>query len=210
MRTHQEDKPYICKMLGCNKRYTDPSSLRKHVRTHGHHVKESSSGVMSLPRPSSYTHELIPSTSHSSINEQYYSNNMAGYSVSKVIVPLPMLTSVSGVGGGGSLMALTGLHSNPLLSSTVVPRTPLPNPRDSCALPITVASCMDYSHSDMGHLGRCAGQESPLDLSTNPSSPNTSFPADMEHSGLRHSQIVRFDPGLNPEAVRWESMHLSS
>lgn len=29
-------KPYVCKAEGCTKRYTDPSSLRKHVKTvHG-------------------------------------------------------------------------------------------------------------------------------------------------------------------------------
>ena len=29
-------KPYVCKAIGCTKRYTDPSSLRKHVKTvHG-------------------------------------------------------------------------------------------------------------------------------------------------------------------------------
>lgn len=29
-------KPYVCKISGCTKRYTDPSSLRKHVKTvHG-------------------------------------------------------------------------------------------------------------------------------------------------------------------------------
>lgn len=29
-------KPYACKIAGCTKRYTDPSSLRKHVKTvHG-------------------------------------------------------------------------------------------------------------------------------------------------------------------------------
>ena len=29
-------KPYICKVPGCTKRYTDPSSLRKHIKTvHG-------------------------------------------------------------------------------------------------------------------------------------------------------------------------------
>ena len=39
VRTHQEKKPYVCKMPGCNKRYTDPSSLRKHVRTHGHYFR---------------------------------------------------------------------------------------------------------------------------------------------------------------------------
>lgn len=27
-------KPYKCEVLGCTKRYTDPSSLRKHVKSH--------------------------------------------------------------------------------------------------------------------------------------------------------------------------------
>lgn len=30
------DKPYCCKISGCQKRYTDPSSLRKHVKTYKH------------------------------------------------------------------------------------------------------------------------------------------------------------------------------
>ncbi|CAM9192544.1 unnamed protein product [Lampetra planeri] len=34
-RTHYVDKPYYCKMAGCLKRYTDPSSLRKHIKAHG-------------------------------------------------------------------------------------------------------------------------------------------------------------------------------
>ncbi|KAK7076262.1 hypothetical protein SK128_003312 [Halocaridina rubra] len=34
--TLEEEKPYVCKAPGCTKRYTDPSSLRKHVKTvHG-------------------------------------------------------------------------------------------------------------------------------------------------------------------------------
>ena len=32
-------KPYVCKVPGCTKRYTDPSSLRKHTKTvHGEHA----------------------------------------------------------------------------------------------------------------------------------------------------------------------------
>lgn len=27
-------KPYVCSVTGCKKRYTDPSSLRKHVKNH--------------------------------------------------------------------------------------------------------------------------------------------------------------------------------
>eukprot|EP00096_Caligus_rogercresseyi_P014067 TRINITY_DN6603_c0_g1_i1.p1 TRINITY_DN6603_c0_g1~~TRINITY_DN6603_c0_g1_i1.p1 ORF type:complete len:562 (-),score=173.43 TRINITY_DN6603_c0_g1_i1:720-2405(-) len=33
-QTHKDPKPYRCEVLGCCKRYTDPSSLRKHVKSH--------------------------------------------------------------------------------------------------------------------------------------------------------------------------------
>lgn len=46
-------KPYVCKFPGCTKRYTDPSSLRKHVKTvHGpeaHVTKKQRSDLP--PRP---------------------------------------------------------------------------------------------------------------------------------------------------------------
>jgi hypothetical protein len=32
---HTSDKPYNCKMRGCDKSYTHPSSLRKHMKVHG-------------------------------------------------------------------------------------------------------------------------------------------------------------------------------
>lgn len=35
-RISNPDKPYACKVEGCNKRYTDPSSLRKHQRATSH------------------------------------------------------------------------------------------------------------------------------------------------------------------------------
>ena len=46
-------KPYVCKIPGCTKRYTDPSSLRKHVKTvHGPeaHVTKKQRGDVH-PRP---------------------------------------------------------------------------------------------------------------------------------------------------------------
>lgn len=48
-----QQKPYVCKIPGCTKRYTDPSSLRKHVKTvHGPeaHVTKKQRGDL-LPRP---------------------------------------------------------------------------------------------------------------------------------------------------------------
>ena len=36
LNSSHPQKPYVCKAPGCTKRYTDPSSLRKHVKTvHG-------------------------------------------------------------------------------------------------------------------------------------------------------------------------------
>lgn len=34
MHVHMNDKPYLCKVKGCEKSYTHPSSLRKHMRVH--------------------------------------------------------------------------------------------------------------------------------------------------------------------------------
>lgn len=49
-RTHLEEKPYSCKVHGCHKRYTDPSSLRKHIKSHGHYANRFSP---KSPEPSS-------------------------------------------------------------------------------------------------------------------------------------------------------------
>ena len=32
-RTHENERPYCCGVMNCTKRYTDPSSLRKHLKT---------------------------------------------------------------------------------------------------------------------------------------------------------------------------------
>ncbi|VDK51697.1 unnamed protein product [Gongylonema pulchrum] len=32
MHVHTNDKPYECKINGCHKSYTHPSSLRKHLK----------------------------------------------------------------------------------------------------------------------------------------------------------------------------------
>ncbi|XP_067170171.1 zinc finger protein GLI1 isoform X2 [Apteryx mantelli] len=58
-KPHKCTKPYVCKIPGCTKRYTDPSSLRKHVKTvHGpdaHVTKKHRGDVVpgrALPAPS--------------------------------------------------------------------------------------------------------------------------------------------------------------
>lgn len=52
-------KPYVCKIPGCTKRYTDPSSLRKHVKTvHGPeaHVTKKQRGDYPRPPPQPREH----------------------------------------------------------------------------------------------------------------------------------------------------------
>jgi zinc finger protein GLIS1/3 len=44
-QTHKDPKPYKCEVVGCTKRYTDPSSLRKHVKGHS---QESSAQVQEV------------------------------------------------------------------------------------------------------------------------------------------------------------------
>lgn len=48
-RTHSVDKPYSCKVPGCPKRYTDPSSLRKHVKTYKHTITTSIDKEIRVP-----------------------------------------------------------------------------------------------------------------------------------------------------------------
>ena len=53
-RLRHFQKPYVCKIPGCTKRYTDPSSLRKHVKTvHGPeaHVTKKQRGDYPRPPP---------------------------------------------------------------------------------------------------------------------------------------------------------------
>ncbi len=46
---HQHDKPYFCKVPGCDKSYTHPSSLRKHMRVHNDSPSGSRTGPGSGP-----------------------------------------------------------------------------------------------------------------------------------------------------------------
>ncbi|CAG9822400.1 unnamed protein product [Phaedon cochleariae] len=50
-RNNQVDKPYQCKVPGCPKHYTDPRSLREHVKTYKHFVNERDLEATRPPRP---------------------------------------------------------------------------------------------------------------------------------------------------------------
>ncbi|CAF4228563.1 unnamed protein product, partial [Rotaria magnacalcarata] len=42
---HTSDKPYNCRVSGCDKTYTHPSSLRKHMKMHEAQGQESTSST---------------------------------------------------------------------------------------------------------------------------------------------------------------------
>lgn len=195
VRTHQEDKPYICKKPGCNKRYTDPSSLRKHVRTHGHYVKEISQASSISPSHSSIINIAKPLRS-----------GLAASPSKNVIVPICLPSSFTEISTNG-VIHHAALHSNPLLSSAIIPiqrQTVSTQTEQLLSLtpvtrPISTTSCVDL-------VGK--GQDSPLDLST--SSPDTVFT--VETTDLVATQSVphvKFE-GLPQDMVRWEVIHMAS
>ena len=193
VRTHQEDKPYICKKPGCNKRYTDPSSLRKHVRTHGHYVKESS-------QISNVT--AIVSSSHSSIIN--IKAAPVSFSSSKsVLVPICVPSSIMEL-GNNSVIHHSALHSNPLLSSAIIP---VHRQTVSTQTVVTLTSSPHAvsSTSYVDIVGK--GQDSPLDLST--SSPDTVFTTEADLVTAQTVSRVKFDT-LPDDIVRWEVIHLAS
>lgn len=88
-------KPYVCKIPGCTKRYTDPSSLRKHVKTvHGPdaHVTKKHRGDTV---PGSRTLAL-----HGDMKQERESESRK--EEGKLMVPDSNLVSSMGMGGKGS------------------------------------------------------------------------------------------------------------
>ncbi|KAG8177960.1 hypothetical protein JTE90_014703 [Oedothorax gibbosus] len=63
---HERDKPYACKVEGCEKRYTDPSSLRKHQRATSHGRDPNTLKVKKLPKAEVYDFDDQISVSNSS------------------------------------------------------------------------------------------------------------------------------------------------
>ena len=73
MHVHTTDKPYLCGVRGCDKTYTHPSSLRKHLKMHGadavgliaglNYDSDDDSGTTSPSIPSSNTPSHTPYTS---------------------------------------------------------------------------------------------------------------------------------------------------
>ena len=130
VRTHQEDKPFACKMPGCGKRYTDPSSLRKHIKNHGHKVtgansivssSEPKTSTASNPSTSGVTNTLVETTCQA--NDSSTQQTTSAQSTVVTLIPNDLLNQNSPtqlISINGSMLQISNLVSNPLLSSAVV------------------------------------------------------------------------------------------
>lgn len=126
-------------------------------------------------------------------------------SAKSVIVPICPPSSLTEL-GSSSVIHHTALHSNPLLSSAIIPihrqtvSTQTENVVSSTSSP-RPASAISY----VDFVGK--GQDSPLDLST--SSPDAVFASDADLVTVQPASRVKFD-ALPQDMVRWEVVHLAS
>lgn len=115
------DKPYYCKMVGCLKRYTDPSSLRKHIKAHGHFVAQeqgSPGGVGSL---------LKGSQSGVLASDVGKDSELSYVSAAHIIIPGAAAALLGGhaLQGLGGALPLSPLSPRPLdLSTLGCPNSP--------------------------------------------------------------------------------------
>jgi len=194
-------------MPGCNKRYTDPSSLRKHVRTHGHYYRENerqlsktksafSSNIPSAPMSPSGLQHLHHSPSHPAISSPPISRLLALSPGS--VIPHTLSPHMLPV---HNMMHVTNFPSNPLLSSTML--SPLVTTQTTSTQtegmitslspisPIKLNLSNDKSPDDSDE--KC--QDGPLDLTTNTSSePDT----EMDDSDRDNA---------NFPSSKWELIH---
>lgn len=87
-------KPYYCKIPGCNKRYTDPSSLRKHVKTYKHNnLKPENDAIFLSDDSSCLIIDESNDCSLSNLSNQSSSEktNSLGSSMNKIKISAPAL-----------------------------------------------------------------------------------------------------------------------
>ena len=134
MHVHTTDKPYTCRVRGCDKTYTHPSSLRKHLKIHGKDAERlfgyesDDSGAGSPP---------LTSSSPSSSSSQFLS--MSGGSLPDYKTPssLPDYKAASALVGYKSSEAASSTEYKPQLqpgdwyhahSMSSAPQFPAPQP----------------------------------------------------------------------------------
>lgn len=123
------DKPYYCKMPGCHKRYTDPSSLRKHIKAHGHFISHEHQELLQLQTPSKppladgppYLHGaqlIIPNPA-----TLFGSHGLPSLPLAPGPLDLSTLACAGGAGGLGTA-GIAGLPS-PVLAPLNLAKSPL-------------------------------------------------------------------------------------
>lgn len=121
-------KPYICKAPGCTKRYTDPSSLRKHVKTvHGadFYANKRHKGTPSNNHGSEDSHGGASNPNSSGVDSSPRSEDIQSVGGKNMSISSPSIKSESDVNspgqpmnsplsGGGSAMQHMGTLGNAL------------------------------------------------------------------------------------------------
>ncbi|CAB4063156.1 Pair-rule protein odd-paired,Zinc finger protein ZIC 1,Zinc finger protein ZIC 4,Zinc finger protein ZIC 2,Zinc finger protein ZIC 2-A,Zinc finger protein ZIC 2-B,Zinc finger protein ZIC 5,Zinc finger protein ZIC 3 [Lepeophtheirus salmonis] len=105
---HTSDKPYNCKVRGCDKSYTHPSSLRKHLKVHG--------------KDAVFVSEYDSDDSASQSQADTTSSSLDVGVSSSHVQPSHIL---GGTGGNNNDMSLPENPPNPLCSSLVLADFPL-------------------------------------------------------------------------------------
>lgn len=199
-------------MPGCIKRYTDPSSLRKHVRTHGHYFREneqSENSVVHSKSSSSQNNKLEQlSPSVSIINSTVPSSSVNVQPPQFQFAPLPGID----ITHSGRLMQIPGFSSTPLLSSAILSNSVLTNTistqTDGVATMATRKTLQQPSPQKVIQEDALSElndkyQECPLDLSTSPSISSLDYNSSQAASpGSPASQEVR-----EVVSPRWEVLN---
>ena len=198
-------------MPGCNKRYTDPSSLRKHVRTHGHYYRDEEKPKSKVPSTSPPTptstvivHPLRTVVPQSPTKSPSMITSPPILSTQSIItgaslMTTPSLTRLMPVSPMvPTLMHIPNYTSNPLLSSTIL--TPMSTHTVTAhadnIMTISPTSPMKLElNTDKSSQDPDKCQDGPLDLSTSTQSdPDTEI------------DVVEQD-SANFASSKWELLH---
>ncbi|XP_013378895.1 zinc finger protein GLIS2 [Lingula anatina] len=215
VRTHQEDKPYYCKYPSCNKRYTDPSSLRKHIKTNSHYFR--GGDIVNNHHTSNIPpHHPMPKMmdNHQSmlLPTVFPHHPAAGLPVSYgggggngLLNPTASLPAHHVISIQSSMLPLSTLASNPLLSSAVIAlsgpvtqsistqtdRMVSSTDSNTSESPKNLSTDTEMLDEDVDET-KC--QDTPLDLSTSPILAHDSNHGDSNHS----------DPVGSGYSSKWE------
>lgn len=172
-------------MPGCNKRYTDPSSLRKHVRTHGHYYREEDEKNRNkIPASLQQQQPIFPVTKLQISPSPM--NPMMTMSPSK-LMPHNMPTHLHPL---HNVLHVSSFTSNPMLSSTILTHSSatqtISTQTEGVIVSISPNSPLkvDIGGEKFGGEDYDKSQDRPLDLSTSPSNESDILTGHREHSNF--------------------------